>query len=303
MSFTVSNIPSCPGTRPNVKAGPDDISFPAVTYDLVKGKAHPDPRYAPAPGAGFGPPYNPTINHPGGGSSYSPPAPPPPDWEQIVNDRANTPAERPSSPSFDDVIRPYWDDANDPSNDIHVDVDDDGSDSTFTPGHDPATRPYSPIGIWEGSGDELVDLYHGTSRQSADAITANGIDVTRGDWDSDFGRGFYLTNQLNQAISWAEKGHGDDAAILHYRVPKSVLRAMNGKTFPGANAEYIRLVYKARSQRGPPLVHNYDYVEGPLMLHPEDFLAGRQFLTGGHQISFHQQDTASELDEYRVGVS
>lgn len=65
--------------------------------------------------------------------------------------------------------------------------------------------PYSPIGIWEGSGDELVDLYHGTSRDAADSIAAHGIDVTHGDWNTDFGQGCYLMALYHQTSEWWAK--------------------------------------------------------------------------------------------------
>ena len=48
-------------------------------------------------------------------------------------------------------------------------------------------------------------LYHGTDIDSAREICgAGGIDVTRGSKHSDFGQGFYTTDDYRRAVKWAK---------------------------------------------------------------------------------------------------
>ena len=66
----------------------------------------------------------------------------------------------------------------------------------------------------------LSILYHGTDIESARDICENGIDVGRGTPHTDFGRGFYTTEDYERAVKWAYRKarvrHSKPAVITLY---------------------------------------------------------------------------------------
>jgi hypothetical protein len=146
------------------------------------------------------------------------------------------------------------------------------------------------------TGDDHVDLYHGTSKKGATSVRSNGIDLSVQRPDSDFGRGFYTTRDANQAAEWAGRNPGG-GEVLHYRVPKSELAGLNSLKFPTANSAWERFVLWNRS--GGPL-HDFDTVEGPMLMNPDHALNGKAPTAGGHQLSFHTDRAVSMLDRYLV---
>jgi len=98
-----------------------------------------------------------------------------------------------------------------------------------------------------------------------------------------------------QAALWAKNRDGSSGVILHYRVPVNMFDRLSGMTFPDANSAYLALVYSMRSGGS---MHAYDYVEGPLLGNPADFLAGKEPITFGNQISFHTQTAIDRLSGY-----
>jgi hypothetical protein len=141
----------------------------------------------------------------------------------------------------------------------------------------------------------VLDLYHGTAARHAQTIRQDGIDLTYGRPDSDFGKGFYVTNNLDQAVEWMKhQTRGEPGEVLHYRVPADELQKLHGQSFAGPDAGWQDLVRGMRSQTDP--MHPYDWVEGPLLLNPRDFVAGKPPVTGGHQISVHTPDAVDLLN-------
>jgi len=141
----------------------------------------------------------------------------------------------------------------------------------------------------------IIDLYHRTLARHAESIRKDGIDLSPQRPDSDFGRGFYLTRDRDQAQRWMEHQSGDEpGAILHYQVPVNELQGLNGKSFDSANSEWENFVRGMRSQTAP--MHDYDWVEGPLLMNPQKFLGGSPAESAGHQISVHTPDGVNLLD-------
>ena len=141
----------------------------------------------------------------------------------------------------------------------------------------------------------VLDLYHGTAARHAETIRRDGIDLTYGRPDSDFGKGFYVTRDLDQAVEWMKhQTRGEPGSVLHYQVPADELHSLNGRSFPGADTAWQDLVRGMRSQSDP--MHPYDWVEGPLLLNPQDFVAGKPPVTGGHQISVHTPDAVDLMN-------
>jgi hypothetical protein len=142
--------------------------------------------------------------------------------------------------------------------------------------------------------DGSIDLYHGTSSGGAANIRSNGIDVSAGRANRDFGQGFYTTRLPAQAARWASDNFGDSSTVLHYRVPSSMFDGLSGKVFPDANGEYLDMVRSMRSGG----MHSFDYVEGPVLRNPRDFLAGKEPITFGNQISFNSETSVNLLNGY-----
>jgi RHS repeat-associated protein len=159
----------------------------------------------------------------------------------------------------------------------------------------PHTYPHNPY-AWSdplGLAPCMVDLYHGTFGAAARNIRTNGIDLSYGRAAGDFGTGgFYVTNDAAQARQWADRlaaGRGDVPEVLHYRVPRSELEAFNARTFSGPGDD---LADFTRHHRAGGDMHDYDLVEGPLLLNPDDFVPGNAPpVFGGHQIAIFTPET------------
>ncbi|MCP2323522.1 lysophospholipase L1-like esterase [Hamadaea flava] len=149
-----------------------------------------------------------------------------------------------------------------------------------------------------------VDLYHGTSQAYAQDIRDHGIDIAKGERYVDFGRGFYLTTDLAQARAWAERNFADDhPTVLHFRVPLNALSpgGLCGMVFnPPAAGTPGYLAYVRAMRTFQPLVGgaDYDFVEGPLLDNPFDFISGTADARyHGHQDSFHSPQAISLLNQ------
>jgi RHS repeat-associated protein len=69
----------------------------------------------------------------------------------------------------------------------------------------------------------VVGPYHGTSEEYAKNIRNGGIDLSRQRPDPDIGRGFYLTNNPNQALTWIQQRHPGNGAMPHHQLPANAL--------------------------------------------------------------------------------
>jgi hypothetical protein len=85
-----------------------------------------------------------------------------------------------------------------------------------------------------------VDLYHGTGKRAAASIRASGVDPNYPPtYPRDFGDGFYTTRSRAQAEEWAEANNGSDGEVLHFRIPKSELDSLNGKSYDSDSPELL----------------------------------------------------------------
>ena len=142
--------------------------------------------------------------------------------------------------------------------------------------------------------DDMVDLYHGTAKKWAPGIRRDGIDLSVQRADSDFGRGFYTTNNRAQAENWAAR-NADGGAVLHYRVPRAELGKLNALKFDRADADWESFVMHNRTFGS---MHSYDTVEGPYLGNPEHALNGKPLVAEGHQLSFHTDSAVNMLNGY-----
>lgn len=92
---------------------------------------------------------------------------------------------------------------------------------------------------WEGA-EARITLWHGTSSDNLPSILA-GVDPTKGERASDFGRGFYTTTSQGQAEFWAENrvlkhrlantASILEAGIIWFRVPLTRLAPLHSIAF------------------------------------------------------------------------
>jgi len=145
-----------------------------------------------------------------------------------------------------------------------------------------------------------LDLYHGTWGAAAQSIVSQGINLSLGNPETDFGRGFYVTTLRTQAEEWARRN--TDPAVVHFRILRSNLTpgSLCGLVFPSADMEFITLVKWMRTVQPAMGGVGYDFVEGPLLLNPSSCLAGQTCLTGGQQDSIHSQSAATMLNNAPV---
>lgn len=103
-------------------------------------------------------------------------------------------------------------------------------------------------------------LYHGST------VTVRKPSLRPGRSNADFGKGFYTTSVLEQAVRWAHiKQEREDAAravVSVYEFDKSLLDNTDLKIrqFTGADEPWLLFVTGCRKSR----THEYDLVQGPV---------------------------------------
>lgn len=162
-----------------------------------------------------------------------------------------------------------------------------------------------------------VILWHGSVRSAALDIRANGIDLTRGRNNLDFGLGFYTTTSRRQAENWARFKFrnlppnvraGERPALVRFRVPLDLLAALENLMFvrgdPAHDAFWSLVHHCRQSTTAVPRTHLhpnraspndwYDVVCGPLAVTwPPD---GRVAIPSSDQFSFHTAAGAGILN-------
>lgn len=167
----------------------------------------------------------------------------------------------------------------------------------------PSGQPACQSTVQPASSGTDIDFYHGTSLANAEKIAA-GIDPSFGDGYTDFGAGFYITTDENQAVAWAKKASNNyvDPTVVHLRVPAALFTtaASCGRVFDenGQVAEtddFLDFVRYMRTNKPNPGGMGYDFVEGPLLINPTAFLNGEPAITDGQQDAIFA--TSRNLDE------
>ena len=144
-----------------------------------------------------------------------------------------------------------------------------------------------------------LTLFHGTLDSHVNSIL-NGIDYSKLDADSDFGKGFYTTTNLLQAWRFADMQselHGGIPAVLSFTLKRDKLAILDSLWFvlstPNA-IDYWSIVESCRaygtSNRGISSV--YDAVIGPVARNYELRQAWKNY----DQVSFHTDKAFRLLD-------
>ena len=139
-------------------------------------------------------------------------------------------------------------------------------------------------------------LYHGST------IEIKEIDLTLSKPNKDFGKGFYLSNNFEQAYNMAtyKAGlFGTNSLVTKFEFDENLLKSdeLNVLTFSEYSKDWAEFVFKNRNQETQDFSHNYDIVIGPIA---NDKVGAqiRRFVEG--DISF---DTFLERLKYMKGIT
>lgn len=139
-------------------------------------------------------------------------------------------------------------------------------------------------------------LYHGSTTEIKE------IDLTLSKPNKDFGKGFYLSNNFEQAYNMAtyKAGlFGTNPLVTKFEFDENLLKndELNVLTFFEYSKEWAEFVFKNRNQETQDFSHNYDIVIGPIA---NDKVGAqiRRFVEG--DISF---DTFLERLKYMKGIT
>lgn len=159
-----------------------------------------------------------------------------------------------------------------------------------------------------------MKLYHGST------VIVRRPSLRHGRANADFGKGFYTTGNLEQAVRWAnikkEREGASRAIVSAYEFDESVmeLSEVNVRRFYGADEPWLYFVADCRKSRK----HTFDIVQGPVA-NDKVFTTVNLFESGVldaqaailqlrayktyDQLSFHTQkviDTLSFVESFEV---
>ncbi len=151
------------------------------------------------------------------------------------------------------------------------------------------------------SGDEFVSFYHGTSAGYADAIREQGIDLSRGRFDADFGRGFYTSSSREVAESAGRRLYGDAVDVVEFRVPRAEFSRLSGLAFDAPSSAWADFARFHKTYAPEVLMHGgeaFDLVSGPMV---RRIKSSGEVLSwpGLSQLSVHTQRAA---DLFSTGI-
>ena len=105
-------------------------------------------------------------------------------------------------------------------------------------------------------------LYHGTN------MAFSEIDLSRSKPNKDFGRGFYLSADCNQAMEMAstkvdQLGTGKPT-VIEYEVDETHMGEMRVLRFDSYSEEWAKFIILNRNNASLAPAHDYDIVIGPI---------------------------------------
>lgn len=105
-------------------------------------------------------------------------------------------------------------------------------------------------------------LYHGTN------MAFDAIDLTASKPNKDFGRGFYLTPDFEQAMNMAriktEQRQEGTPIVMEYEVSESEMNALRVLQFKDYDEAWAKFILANRNNPADLPVHDYDIVIGPI---------------------------------------
>lgn len=109
----------------------------------------------------------------------------------------------------------------------------------------------------------MIQLYHGST------VNINNIDLAKSRPNKDFGRGFYLSADRQQAWRMGEfkaLTEGGVPVMNIYLFDEAVLASdeLRVLTFEGYTREWAEFIFLNRNNRSTDPAHDYDIVYGPI---------------------------------------
>lgn len=110
----------------------------------------------------------------------------------------------------------------------------------------------------------MIRLYHGSN------MSIENIDLTRSKRGKDFGQGFYLNSNPEQAMAMAKRttrfmSEGQPTlTCFDFDEAKAAELGLNIKVFPDYSEEWAEFVVKNRKNASDTQIHQYDIVIGPI---------------------------------------
>ena len=105
-------------------------------------------------------------------------------------------------------------------------------------------------------------LYHGTN------VEFDVIDLTKSKPNKDFGRGFYLSDNYEQALNMAktkvEQFEVGLPIVMKYEVDDNVFQTFRVLQFKEYTKEWAQFILQNRNNSTQQQVHDYDIVIGPI---------------------------------------
>ena len=106
-------------------------------------------------------------------------------------------------------------------------------------------------------------LYHGSN------VEIDRIDLTKSRPNKDFGKGFYLSADCQQATRMAQfktKIEGGTPCLTKYEFDDSVMKSneLKVKTFEAYTKEWAQFIFLNRNNRSSVQQHDYDIIYGPI---------------------------------------
>jgi hypothetical protein len=105
-------------------------------------------------------------------------------------------------------------------------------------------------------------LYHGTN------VEFDVIDLTKSKPNKDFGRGFYLSDNYEQALNMAktkvEQFEVGLPIVMKYEVDDNVFQTFRVLQFKEYTKEWAQFILQNRNNSAQQQVHDYDIVIGPI---------------------------------------
>jgi hypothetical protein len=155
-------------------------------------------------------------------------------------------------------------------------------------------------------------VYHGTHDDAAAVMVRKGpkhphsVDIAIGRPNCDFGRGFYVTTDLRQAMDWANiktrrlrasrvsMPHLPVAAVVRFEIDRNALSELHSLVFQNSSEAFGYWPFVEDCRNGWSRMHGrekpYDVVYGPVTAWPQ-----RWILDDSTQISFHTERGLSVL--------
>ena len=105
-------------------------------------------------------------------------------------------------------------------------------------------------------------LYHGTN------CSFDVIDLEKSKPNKDFGRGFYLSADYNQALDMARikvnQMHCGEPVVLKFEIKDEAMMNLNVLQFDDYSKEWAKFILANRNNLSNKPVHDYDVVIGPI---------------------------------------